>query len=696
MNITCSANPCPIILSSSCVFYEGANLIYTGITTNDSIQTALEKIDATFGRTNFGYVFQNGITKLSSNEIELGGSLLHNTYISGLYTLQLQGFLKASRFITTGGTSSSFVKGDGTLDSTMYQPVGNYITNLIGDVTASGPGSVTATLATVNANTGTYGSSVQVPVINVDGKGRILSVSAENIDFPSGSLDFIGDVSGSGTTGSPVTLTLATVNGDVYTTNTVLKFTVNAKGLVTSASPVTASDIDGILTYTPVPNSRTLTINGVTQDLSADRSWTFPVGGVLQYNDISDFPSTGDSVQLYVATDTNLSYYWNGTSYVNINIFNHDIVVSLSGGKTLGRYLNGDTIPAAGKTAEQVLNLIAQEPIAPTVTLSSPTTIQFNQIYANGGATIVLDFSYIINSLGASVSTVSLDWSRDDSTWTTLSTNTSITTFNHNVTDTQFNTTPFYYRYIVTDTQGATNTATYNVTPTAYVAPSTTLTQVASSLNGPQTNTLREIGNISTYLTSSNVTRNSTYVNLISYQVQYNTGSGWNNLVGASGSLPSAGGSPISPYTDGSLSTSISSVQYRIQIVDQYSSSTYYYSSTVTFLFLYLYGYSTTNGLLSDSQIYGLGNGSLQNTVTRTLYPVTAPVGNWTYIAILHSIGTISNIIQDGATPVYGAFNNAPYASSVTVTNQYGVQGLYDLYKSNASNAFTNNSLAIT
>jgi hypothetical protein len=45
MNVTCSASPCPVILSSSCVFYEGANLIYTGINMNDNLQTALQKLD---------------------------------------------------------------------------------------------------------------------------------------------------------------------------------------------------------------------------------------------------------------------------------------------------------------------------------------------------------------------------------------------------------------------------------------------------------------------------------------------------------------------------------------------------------------------------------------------------------------------------------------------------------------------------
>lgn len=51
MNVTCSAPVCPVILNSSCVFYEGESLVYTGINTNDSLQVALQKIDAALGLT---------------------------------------------------------------------------------------------------------------------------------------------------------------------------------------------------------------------------------------------------------------------------------------------------------------------------------------------------------------------------------------------------------------------------------------------------------------------------------------------------------------------------------------------------------------------------------------------------------------------------------------------------------------------
>lgn len=82
-----------------------------------------------------------------------------------------------------GGTGSTtltgILKGNGTgavqtaVAGTDYQAPGNYITALTGDVTASGPGSVPATLATVNANVGSFTNAN----ITVNGKGLITAAS---------------------------------------------------------------------------------------------------------------------------------------------------------------------------------------------------------------------------------------------------------------------------------------------------------------------------------------------------------------------------------------------------------------------------------------------------------------------------------------------------------------------------------------
>jgi len=45
MITTCTKDGCPSIHSSACVFYEGPSLIYTGISTNDSVEIALQKLN---------------------------------------------------------------------------------------------------------------------------------------------------------------------------------------------------------------------------------------------------------------------------------------------------------------------------------------------------------------------------------------------------------------------------------------------------------------------------------------------------------------------------------------------------------------------------------------------------------------------------------------------------------------------------
>lgn len=54
---------------------------------------------------------------------------------------------------------------------------GGGITALTGDVTASGSGSVAATLATVNSNVGSFGSGISIPSFTVNGKGLITAVA---------------------------------------------------------------------------------------------------------------------------------------------------------------------------------------------------------------------------------------------------------------------------------------------------------------------------------------------------------------------------------------------------------------------------------------------------------------------------------------------------------------------------------------
>lgn len=64
------------------------------------------------------------------------------------------------------------------------------------------------------------------------------------------------------------------------------------------------------------------------------------VGDVLEYNSLSNFPATGETGKIYVALDTNKTYRWGGSSYVEIS-------PSLALGETSSTAYRGDR----GKTA---------------------------------------------------------------------------------------------------------------------------------------------------------------------------------------------------------------------------------------------------------------------------------------------------------------------------------------------------------
>ena len=77
----------------------------------------------------------------------------------------------------------------------------------------------------------------------------------------------------------------------------------------TGAIVLSSADVTTALTYTPVPSNRTLTINGTSFDLSADRSWTI-ASGVTSFNTRTGAitPTAGDYTTALVTEVTNLYY----------------------------------------------------------------------------------------------------------------------------------------------------------------------------------------------------------------------------------------------------------------------------------------------------------------------------------------------------------------------------------------------------
>jgi hypothetical protein len=363
-------------------------------------------------------------------------------------------------------------------------------------------------------------------------------------------------------------------------------------------------------------------------------------------------------------------------------IFTGDLNVSLQSNKTFGRYSNGDTIPASGKTTPEVLKLALIEPIPPTVSLTSNSTVSFNQTSINN----ILSASNTINSLNASIKSGYIEYKRgSNGDWTKITQNTTPAFgFSHTLTDTSFNSNPFNYRYTVEDTAGGITTGNVlSITPSSYVSPTISNVSVGSDA---------ELGNISTTL-SATINRNSTNVNLTSYQLQYQSiingvTSAWTNI-GTSTSISGPSAAISRPHNDTNL-VNASSISYRVQITDTYQTTTL---NLGTRLFSYknYFGYST-NTTLTLAQIQALTNSTLSNSKTRTISSVTAPDGNYTYYCYPASEGNLTSVILDGASQVLTSFTKLP--ANIAGTNTNGASVTYIVYKSNSTKAFTNMSLA--
>ena len=367
--------------------------------------------------------------------------------------------------------------------------------------------------------------------------------------------------------------------------------------------------------------------------------------------------------------------------------FSSDLVVSLSNGKTFGKYETGTTIPALGKTTSEVLIDSLSEPLNPILTLDCPTIIKYNQREISNELT----FSYSIISLGATVSSVVLEFRKNNTgTWTPLSYLTNIYNLTHHYHDDNgFNTEPYNYRYTVIDSKGASSSITKDVTPMSYIPPTINLSVIADVKTSPETDLRREKGNIVSIL-SGTVSRNNELVGLINYQLQYKKSgsSTWTfitvppiQITGITNSI-----STIYHY-DPNLSNA-SSVLYRVLVTDEHQ---IFYNTTfestpvnVDFLNMIFFG-STSSVPTVGSQIRPLSgriftngsnpfisNSGLTYSIFVVAMPATLTLTGWTdldangsniaYTSTVFDVGTFDGVAT--SYKVYTSVQAVPYSPS--------------------------------
>ena len=119
------------------------------------------------------------------------GELFYRTDLTALYIYngswkQLAEFDEDLNAIGQLSGTSGLLRKTATntweLDTNVYLTALDQTVTLTGDVTGSGPTvtPISTTLASVNSNVGTFGSASAIPIITVDAKGRITSVTTKS------------------------------------------------------------------------------------------------------------------------------------------------------------------------------------------------------------------------------------------------------------------------------------------------------------------------------------------------------------------------------------------------------------------------------------------------------------------------------------------------------------------------------------
>lgn len=385
-----------------------------------------------------------GGDKTFNGLISAAGSIISTSYQiagAGICTIEMpQGGATtyAFRMPDDAGTSGyALTSGGGSVAMTWspFQAPGSYITALTGDGTATGPGSVPFTLATVNGNVGSFSPAA----ITVNGKGLITAASnavtgnltdvgTDGITIGSGT----GAVLGTGTTisqhvadtthngylsstdwntfngkqaaGNYITAltgdvtasgpgsaaaTLATVNGNVGSF-TNANITVNAKGLITAAAngssssgTVTSVTFTGdgtVLSNTP--SSAVTTTGTLTAALATAAKNTYlggPLSGAAAVPTYKTF--TAPTIQKFLSTGTTTGWLFTvtaatanaGDTYTN-NGNTYTVLGTVSGGTQL--FVSGVGTPAIGNLVRATgggTNPILQSAFQALGTYSTPT-----------------------------------------------------------------------------------------------------------------------------------------------------------------------------------------------------------------------------------------------------------------------------------------------------------------------------------
>lgn len=416
--------------------------------------------------------------------------------------------------------------------------------------------------------------------------------------------------------------------------------------------------------------------------------------------------------------------------------FTENIVVSLSNGKTFGKYVDGDTIVAIGKTANDVIKDACFNTKAPTLSFA-PDSIPFG---FSGSKTLNSTFSYTINTQGSTPALVKIekanknnpdinsnaDWNAPilNKTSGFIGNSDSIVQAD-TITHTRYNLTPIKYRFTVKDSLGGENVLLCTLTPDAYEAPTISNTVISEGLT-------RYRGDAdSTYAPASGsnitITKKSNYVKLKSYRFEKKIDSNPWVMVGSSMTIND--NNLGTAFTQSFVSISYSTVaedrnantlSFRIVVIDEFneynlslptppSTDLQTNLGEKTLNFYHKCGIVFSNN--STITIQDIDNGTnigdltsnllkLQNSNGKVIDPVTAPSSDFTYYVFASTAPNLVSVKNRTDFGIGGSFGliapaNAP-AFTLNGLNKFLATVTYKVYKSSAPGAFTGEKLTFS
>jgi hypothetical protein len=196
-----------------------------------------------------------------------GRMLLGTTTDNTVDIFQANGSIIATAIKKTGGTSAQYLMADGSVS------LGN-------------AGTVTSVAATVPTGFAISGSPITTSgtLAITFASGYSLPTTIKQSNWDDAYTWVAGFPSQTGNSGKFLTTDGSTLSWS----NVVLG--VTSFNTRTGAITLLSADVTGALGYTPVPTTRTLSINGTSYDLSADRSWTISAGS--NSRNVSTFTAT--------------------------------------------------------------------------------------------------------------------------------------------------------------------------------------------------------------------------------------------------------------------------------------------------------------------------------------------------------------------------------------------------------------------